>query len=118
MKRRLFNAMAAMSLVMCIATIALWVRSYFNLDDVCHIGRSHIHNFSSVRGRLFIQWGWSREDELKGARGRYSGGGFFWDSASRGAELAVEPMSRGWWLGGFDYFSWETSRKMPAGVSA
>jgi hypothetical protein len=118
MKRRLFNAMSAVSLALCMATIALWVRSYFCLDDVCHVGRWHIHNFSSLRGRAFIQWGWSREDELAAASGRYAGGGFFWDTASRDAELVVEPMSRGWRLGGFDYFSWETKRKTPAGLPA
>ena len=118
MKRRVLNLLAVVSLLLCMAAIAMWVRSYFLLDDVCHIGRWHIHNFSSLRGRGFIQWGWSREDELKSATGRYAGGGFFWDSSSRGAELAVDSMSRGWRLGGFDCFSWETKHKTPAGLPA
>ena len=30
MKRRLFNILAALSLVLCLATAGLWVRSYWN----------------------------------------------------------------------------------------
>ena len=34
MKRRLFNLAAAVSLVLCVATAALWVRSYFASDRI------------------------------------------------------------------------------------
>jgi hypothetical protein len=108
--RWLFNGIAGLSLVLCVATAAFWIRSYFRLDDISHKGQWHIHNFSSVRGRAFIQWGWSTQDELKRATGRYARGGFVWDTVPSGATLGVEPMSRGWRLGGFDYFSWAGRR--------
>jgi hypothetical protein len=112
--RWLFNCIAGLSLVLCVATAALWIRSYFRLDDISHTGQWHVHNFSSVRGRTFIQWGWSTEDELKLATGPYARGGFVWDSPSSGATLGVEKRSCGWRLGGFDYFSW-TGRMNAAG---
>jgi hypothetical protein len=34
MKRRLFNLAVAVSLLLCIATVVLWVRSYGKLDSV------------------------------------------------------------------------------------
>ena len=34
MKRRLFNILSAMSLLLCVATMVLWVRSYWNPTDV------------------------------------------------------------------------------------
>jgi hypothetical protein len=117
-KRRLFNLAVAVSLVLCAASLTLWVRSYVRMDGVCHIGRWHIHNFTSLRGRLFIQWGWSTENQLASLSGRYVGGGFFRETASSGAQLAVEPMSHGWRLGGFDYFSWHVNRRNTAGNPA
>ena len=113
-RRRLLSGTAALSLLLCLATAALWIRSYFRLDDISHTGQWHIHNFSSLRGRTFIQWGWATEDELKRANGPYARGGFVWETASGGVTLGVEPMSCGWRLGGFDYFSW-TGRKNAAG---
>jgi len=35
-KRRLFNILAAVSLVLCVATVVMWVRSYFVVDLVGH----------------------------------------------------------------------------------
>ena len=32
MRRRLFNLLAMVSLVLCVATVALWVRSYWRSD--------------------------------------------------------------------------------------
>jgi hypothetical protein len=32
-KRRLFNLLSAMSLVLCIATVGLWARSHWKFDD-------------------------------------------------------------------------------------
>ena len=34
MRRRLFTLMAAISLLLCVATVVLWVRSYLTLDEV------------------------------------------------------------------------------------
>ena len=36
MKRRVFNLAAALSLMLCLATVALWVRSYWVRDDVMY----------------------------------------------------------------------------------
>jgi len=36
MKRRLFNLLAAVSLVLCLATLPLWVRSYWRSDDLSY----------------------------------------------------------------------------------
>jgi hypothetical protein len=119
MRRRLYTVLSSLSLLLCLVTAALWARSYFRLDDISHTGRWHIHNLCSLRGRVFIQWGWSTEDALERASGRYAGGGFVWHTyPSDGARLMVEPKSRGWGLGGFDYFAWQTSRKNANGQPA
>ena len=34
MKRRLLNLLTVLSLVLCVAAVALWVRSYWRCDDV------------------------------------------------------------------------------------
>lgn len=116
MQRSFFNLPTAFSLVLCIAASAMWFRSYIQLDDISFAGPWHTHNFSSVRGRLFFQWGWStHENDQNAVSGEYARGGFFWDTASSGATLVVEPMSRGWRLGGFDYFSWQANRVNAAG---
>ncbi|HEX3358736.1 MAG TPA: hypothetical protein VHS31_17300 [Tepidisphaeraceae bacterium] len=37
-RRRLFRFLAILSLLLCLATVALWVRSYWRLDDFEHTG--------------------------------------------------------------------------------
>src|SRR5437773_262848 len=64
MKRRLFssslslraagNLLAAVSLVMCVATVALWVRSRFFWDEVIYSTSSGDYSFGSVLGSVFV----------------------------------------------------------------
>ena len=92
-------------LILWAAFTALWIRSYFILDDISYGSDRHVHNFSSHRGRVFIQWGWSTKNALQGATPRYRQGGWVWDAVPGGATLAIEPMFRDWKLAGFDCFT-------------
>jgi hypothetical protein len=72
-------------------------------DDVVYVGRFHVNNFCSYRGRFFVQLGWSTTDELGRAAPPYSAGGWFWDSTEVAAVgYPTAQNSRGWRLGGFD----------------
>ena len=46
LRRRLFNLVAAVSLVLCVATVALWVRSYWRSDLIK--GSRWDYNASSI----------------------------------------------------------------------
>ena len=37
MRRKLFGFVSALSLLMCVATVVLWVRSYWRTDTVSHV---------------------------------------------------------------------------------
>ena len=51
-RRRIFTALSVLSLLLCVATVALWVRSYWRLDALVH-RRSAVHqSFRSVCGEL------------------------------------------------------------------
>ncbi len=58
MRRRIFNILAAISLVLCVALIALWARSYFRTDALQHISPAPAdslltyRSIGSVRGHL------------------------------------------------------------------
>jgi hypothetical protein len=65
MKRRLLNLLTALSLVLCVAVVALWVRSYYRFDQVesywpnrrqvqGHPGTRGVEA-SSFRGVIFLQ---------------------------------------------------------------
>jgi hypothetical protein len=114
MKRRLFNLAATASLVVCVATAALWVRSYHSLDQI-------IHRYDAGTGVQFwsvystygsVGWGrvWAGYEGPSAAkrwRSRPRGArGFEWES---GPPHRV-PTRRG--------FLWETSgwRPMPSYV--
>jgi hypothetical protein len=59
-KRRLFNVMAAVSLVLCVATLALWWRSYRWLDEAGYSRQASKLAVGSSRGCLGIAWlAWS-----------------------------------------------------------
>jgi hypothetical protein len=106
MKRRLFNLAAAVSLVLCVATAALWGRSYLRFDDVVRVSRHRVTNICSLRGRLFLQFGWTTRDQLKDSAPPYSAGGWFWDSSSTdGVGYHAADASRGWTVLGFDTFN-------------
>ena len=54
-RRRLFNILSAISLVLCLATVALWVRSYYVRDSL-HFGRhnGNSHVMQSILGRVHL----------------------------------------------------------------
>jgi hypothetical protein len=60
MRRKLFNALAGLSLVLCVATVVLWVRSKFHSDIVGGqwvVARwAHAGNFSQDDGALHCDW--------------------------------------------------------------
>lgn len=51
-RRRLFNFAAAVSLLLCLATVVLWVRSYWRLDDVSLRWHSDYFGITSTDGTL------------------------------------------------------------------
>jgi hypothetical protein len=104
MKRRLLNLLTALSLLLCVAAVALWVRSYWRFDDVVYVGHFRVNNFCSYRGRFFAQLGWSRTDVRARSAPPYNAGGWFRDSRDirRVAGYPAAQRSRGWRLGGFD----------------
>jgi hypothetical protein len=65
-KRRLFNMLAAASLLLCIGTTALWIRSTWTLDSVewTRVGARHSHFATAkrlelgtaYRGGLYLAW--------------------------------------------------------------
>src|SRR5262245_56976143 len=72
--RSAFSLAAAVSLLLCLATIALWVRSYWSGDQITRI-QDHPHQImlQSARGQFLIAWlDWHRQDvvEEKGWRCR------------------------------------------------
>jgi len=65
MPRRLFTVTSAVSLVLCVATMVLWVRSYAVADKVSWSWEDRQVAFCPSRGRLHLSWQWA-----------YSPGGF------------------------------------------
>lgn len=65
---RLFTIIIVLSLLMCVATGALWVRSYWRTDLVGYDGRERDGywqrggNLSSSRGEIGLEW-WLRQNE-------------------------------------------------------
>lgn len=51
---RLFNALAALLLLLCAATVALWVRSQTTQDRVTHHGPEYVRKFASDSGRILV----------------------------------------------------------------
>ena len=56
MKRRLSNLAAALSLVMCLATAALWVRSRWKADVWTFVAHGNFYECTTNRGGISIQW--------------------------------------------------------------
>src|SRR4051794_30898317 len=56
-KRRLFNLLAAVSLVLCVMTAALWARSYWGAEGIC----TRFSGAYVEKGRVFLfQQSWAR----------------------------------------------------------
>jgi hypothetical protein len=54
--RYILNGLTVLSLLICVATVALWVRSYRFEEAACYRSRSHyLYMASSQRGRLWIE---------------------------------------------------------------
>src|SRR5208282_6528048 len=43
LRRWLFNVLAGVSLLLCVATVAMWVRSYWRVEWIGHYERCHYH---------------------------------------------------------------------------
>src|SRR5947209_20062784 len=57
MRRWVFRIVSALSLVLCMGTCVLWVRSYWVMDSVGSFRNSHdIAYLSSLRGELSFIW--------------------------------------------------------------
>ena len=61
MKRRLLNLLTALSLMLCVAVVALWVRSHFVVDEVVYFGHVRARgcdgvSFVSYAGTLMCYW--------------------------------------------------------------
>ena len=54
MLRRLFNVTSALSLLLCAATVVLWVRSYIASDRIELTFRDHRYAFESERGCIYV----------------------------------------------------------------
>jgi hypothetical protein len=53
--RRLLNLLTALSLLLCVAVVALWLRSYGTIDAAAHRGE-RLLQFVTGGGRLYVQW--------------------------------------------------------------
>ena len=75
MKRRVFNFAAGVSLVLCLATCVLWVRSYRRLDDVRLFPNPQRYWLvRSADGRLHAQQTWASGPYWQGRSSEYSSG--------------------------------------------
>ena len=54
LKRRLFNLAAAVSLVVCVAIVALWIRSYRIADDISWTSSHYSSSVGSMNGRMVL----------------------------------------------------------------
>jgi hypothetical protein len=65
--RRLFTLLSASSLLLCVATCAMWMRSYWTSDQVRLTGDREI-DLQTVRGRLIVAY----ESKFAGQSGNYN----------------------------------------------
>ena len=56
MKRRVFTILSALSLVLCLATCVVWVRSYRALDDIDFDARGRSIEIRTLSGMFIVQW--------------------------------------------------------------
>ena len=54
MRRRLFNFAAVVSLVLCLATVVLWVRSYWVIDEIT-LAMPHLNRMIAGGGGVFLE---------------------------------------------------------------
>ena len=108
MNRRLVTLAAAVSLLLCVATVALWVRSYSRSDCIVYVGPSGHRGVQWAWGALiigmddggsprrqleFISWG-PPSAEMRVGSGRWSRLGFGYESVD--APPNVPPAVDAW----------------------
>jgi hypothetical protein len=76
-KRRVFNVLAAVSLVLCLATAALWARSTWRYDHVCRVddfldGSRDPFVTADARRPSWAQFLWHDEWEILSANGVFT----------------------------------------------
>jgi hypothetical protein len=72
MRRKLLNFAAAVSLVLCVVTVAWWVRSYRLSDTIGRVGEARVVVANSVAGTLLVTVGGADpENEEPGPRPYY-----------------------------------------------
>jgi hypothetical protein len=54
MTRRLFTPLSILSLVLCVATAGLWVRSYWRCDGLLWVGPSDHRSIAWLRGQVLV----------------------------------------------------------------
>jgi hypothetical protein len=99
MKRRLFNLVALLSLLLFAAAVVLWVLSYVRHDNFVHVAPRRVENVTSKRGRVFVQLYW-RAKAIP-APPRYAGG-WVWKRLFLDVDYPEARSLRGWRLLGFD----------------
>jgi hypothetical protein len=71
-RRRLLNLLTALSLVLCVAALVLWARSYWVLDSAGRVGRAKVVCIDSLPGALHLGvTGPDAENEEPGPRPHY-----------------------------------------------
>ena len=89
MTRRLFNLLTAAALLLCVATLVVWARSYFATDTLRVVGRERVTRVVLFRGEAVVG---SRREENRFAMGSFTFGtndqprapDYFWLNAAAG----------------------------------
>ena len=119
MRRRLFNIASVMSLVLCVATVALWVRSYWQsyslyYDSRVHDGRAWGGRVRAPRGLLIVQTYRDvvrRGQELEYQRGKGAEPGWRLEGNEAVAYASPLYLIRGLWT---FYLSFDSSTNGPS----
>ena len=63
--RRLFTIASVISLVFCLATVVIWMRSYQTRDDwILNYGDDRSFEFETMYGGISFVWGSLRDERL------------------------------------------------------
>jgi hypothetical protein len=111
MRQKFFTTVAALSFVISLAMIALWVRSYWHLDAVdVFPSPQHFWSFMSARGRVEVQQTWASAPYWTGRSTEFTSG-----------ELAQLGYSMGpfrWQIAGFGYGTFVVPSRSSATLTA
>jgi hypothetical protein len=106
-KRRLFNLLALVSLVLCAATVVLWVRTYWWTDRIIYHRADCVRWLQSKRGEIVIQKGSGQH--IADLRGSFSypsppntialrdWGGFWWCTMRNPKQILVVEIVLPFW---------------------